>query len=340
VVDRRDQLQSTAFEKELVAQAIGGARYIPFDPKTQAFTENPAEAVFPLNLAALSPTLIESELFGHQRGAFTGALQDRKGWFETCPPHGTVFLDEIGDVEPAIQVKLLRVLQARTFTRLGDTRPRTFQGKLIAATNRDLAAEIAAGRFREDLYYRLCADQVTTPALAEQLREAPAELGLLLRAIAQRVAGEECADALATKTETWIRRHLGPDYPWPGNVRELEQCVRNVMIRGEYRPRGAVAPPPGEAGADRGAGLEPVLLASGLTAEALVQRYVTLVQAETGSYQETARRLGLDRRTVRAKLAGRAGPRRGAAGGVDGNGRGRAGRLRASPAAIPPRPGL
>ena len=109
---------------------------------------------------ALPATLVESELFGHRRGAFTGAVQDRAGWLEACPAHGTVFLDEIGELEPALQVKLLRVLQERTFHRIGDTRERRFSGKLIAATNRDLAAEIQAGRFREDLYYRLCADVI------------------------------------------------------------------------------------------------------------------------------------------------------------------------------------
>src|SRR5262249_61527665 len=110
------------------------------------------------------------ELFGHRRGAFTGAVQDRAGWLEVCPPLGTVFLDEIAEVEPAIQAKLLRVLQNRTFSRVGDTAIRRFKGKLIAATNRDLAVEIEARRFREDFYYRLCADVIETPPLAPQLR--------------------------------------------------------------------------------------------------------------------------------------------------------------------------
>jgi transcriptional regulator with PAS, ATPase and Fis domain len=101
-----------------------------------------------------------------------------------------VFLDEIGEVEPAIQVKLLRVLQTRTFQRLGDTADRRFAGKLIAATNRDLRQALAAGRFREDFYYRLCADLLVTPSLAERLRDMPGELRTLLRAIARRVAEE------------------------------------------------------------------------------------------------------------------------------------------------------
>ncbi|HET8577681.1 MAG TPA: sigma-54 factor interaction domain-containing protein, partial [Methylomirabilota bacterium] len=148
--------------KELVARAIGLARYIPFDPEREAFAEDFAGAFYALNLSALSPTLIESELFGHRRGAFTGALQDRSGWLDVCPQFGAVFLDEIGELDVAIQVKLLRVLQSRTFQRLGDTRDRTFRGKIIAATNRDLKREILTGRFREDFYYRLCSDLIST----------------------------------------------------------------------------------------------------------------------------------------------------------------------------------
>src|SRR5262249_2233744 len=161
--------------KELVAQAIGLARYIPFDAERQAFVENFAGSFYALNPSALSPTLIESELFGHRRGAFTGAVQDRAGWREGGRRLGTVFLDEIGELEPALQVKLLRVLQTRTFQRLGDTRDRRFHGKIIAATNRELATEMAAGRFRKDLYYRLCSDIVVTPALQEHLRPPPGD---------------------------------------------------------------------------------------------------------------------------------------------------------------------
>ena len=114
--------------------------------------------------------MIESELFGHRRGAFTGAVEDRSGWLETCGPHGAVFLDEIGELDAAIQVKLLRVLQSRTFQRIGETKPRRFEGKVIAATNRDLDEEIGAGRFRSDLYYRLCADVVEHAVAARAAR--------------------------------------------------------------------------------------------------------------------------------------------------------------------------
>jgi len=135
-------LRPSGTGKEIIASAIGLSRYIPFDPKTKTFAEPFTESFHPLNLSALSPTLIESELFGHRKGAFTGAVEDRAGWMETCPRLGTIFLDEIGEVDTSIQVKLLRVIQTRTFNRIGETRPRQFVGKIVAATNRDLAAEM------------------------------------------------------------------------------------------------------------------------------------------------------------------------------------------------------
>ena len=283
--------------KELVARAISLSRYIPFDPKRSAFTSDFVESFYPLNLSALSPTLVESELFGHRKGAFTGALQDHAGWLETCPPEGTVFLDEIGEVAPALQVKLLRVLQARTFQRLGETQVRTFHGKIIAATNRDLTAEIRAGRFREDFYYRLCSDQIRTPALAEQLREAPEELEPLVDYVLRQHLGAVDAPELVAGVGHWIRRHLGAGYAWPGNVRELEQCVRNLILRGSYTPAGVLATPPPD---DWNA-----LLAPGkLTAGELLARYTRHVHTQAGgNVEETARRLNVDRRTVKARLA-------------------------------------
>ena len=146
--------------KELVARAIAESRYVPFDDRRLAFADDGETVFLPINISALSPTLVESELFGHKRGAFTGAVADRRGFLETCPELGSVFLDELGDMDPAIQVKLLRVIETRTFHPVGDTAARQFRGKLIAATNRDLAQAMRKGQFREDLYYRLCSDQV------------------------------------------------------------------------------------------------------------------------------------------------------------------------------------
>ena len=137
--------------KELVAQAIALSGYIPFQQKRKQFEIDLGQAFFPLNLSALAPTLVESELFGHRRGAFTSALSDRKGFLAVCPALGTVFLDEIGDLDPAIQVKLLRVLQTRTFQPLGETKSQSFEGKIVAATNRDLATEM-----RSDASVKTC----------------------------------------------------------------------------------------------------------------------------------------------------------------------------------------
>ena len=187
------------------------------------------------------------------KGAFNGAL-DRKGWLEQCSgPDDTVFLDEIGELDEAIQVKLLRVLQDRRFVRVGETtdRPREFRGKIIAATNRDLAAAMGAGRFRQDFYYRLGDDHIETPSLAEQLTDRPQDLPEMVRFLASHVLGEHVpdadgavdvelcsreADALAGQAIAWIEGNL-KDYPWPGNFRELGQCVRNVMIRGTLSSR-------------------------------------------------------------------------------------------------------
>jgi transcriptional regulator with AAA-type ATPase domain len=282
--------------KELVARAIGLSRYVPFDPATETFKDGASGCFFALNLPALSPTLVESELFGHCKGAFTGALRDRTGWLEACPPLGTVFLDEIGEIEPAIQVKLLRVLESRTFQRLGDTADRRFSGKIIAASNRDLGLEMKRGTFREDLYYRLCSDQIATPTLRERLEDCPEELDHLLAFIARRLVGPGEAESLAREVQAWIVEHLGSDYAWPGNVRELEQCFRNVMVRKEYVPARRE---------QSAAGLESfgdAVLAGHLSVEELLRRYVSLQYARLGSYQAVARRLKLDHRTVKNRV--------------------------------------
>lgn len=280
--------------KELVARAIGMSRYLPFDPKAGRFTEDFAASFHALSISALSPTLVESELFGHRRGAFTGALEDRAGWLEICQALGTVFLDEVGDIDPPIQVKLLRVLQTRSFQRLGDTQTRHFQGKIIAATNRDLAREMQAGRFREDFYYRLCSDLIHTPTLREQLEASPDELRNLLFFIARHVIGED-AEELVAEVETWIGQNLGRSYRWPGNFRELEQCVRNVLIRKEYRP-------PRMEPAGAGEKLAQNVRDATLTVEELLRGYCTLVYSQAGTYEEAARRLQLDRRTVKGHI--------------------------------------
>jgi transcriptional regulator with AAA-type ATPase domain len=295
--------------KELVARAVGLSRYLPFDPERKRFILAPkgkltetdfTRSFYPLNLSALAPTLIESELFGHKKGSFSGAIADRTGWLEECDhygKYGTVFLDEIGELDAGIQVKLLRVLQTGRFQKLGASDDLEFRGKIIAATNRDLAAEMRAGRFREDFYYRLCADRITTPSLREQLADAPGDLHDMLRFIARKEIGEREAESLAAEVADWIGKNLGRYYPWPGNFRELEQCVRNVMIRQAYEPV------PTRAGSDDPRQeLAAAMIEGTLTAEELERRYFTLVYAQSGNYQETARRLKCNWRTLRSKI--------------------------------------
>jgi hypothetical protein len=290
--------------KELVARAIGLSAYVPFDERRKRFDAVAGSLFHPVNLAALPSALIESELFGHRRGSFTGAVEDRVGWLEVCGARGTIFLDEIGELDATLQVKLLRVLQERSFQRLGESRLRRFEGRVVAATNRDLAAEMAAGRFRSDLYYRLCADVIETPTLAEQIADDPAGLENLVLVLALRILEGEEASRLAAEVVRWIEANLGRDYPWPGNVRELEQCVRNVLVRGSYRPLKSETP--GDALAD-------AFRRGEWTADALLSAYCSHVYDLTGSYEGAARRLGLDRRTVKSRVdpalrAGRTGP--------------------------------
>jgi transcriptional regulator with AAA-type ATPase domain len=263
--------------KELAARAIAQSRFTPFRDRDLTFDES--EVFFPINISALTPTLVETELFGHRRGSFTGAIVDRKGWLETCPPAGSVFLDELGELDQSIQVKLLRVIETRTFHPVGDTVSLRFHGKLIAATNRDLATS----GFRQDLYYRLCSDQITTPSLSEQLADSPQILGDLILHMARRVVGAE-AEELAADVAHWIKDNLGDKYPWPGNYRELDQCVKNVLIRRDYKPSRTVQQ------------------TGNLTADELVSQYAATVYQQTGSYEETARILRIDRRTVKAKV--------------------------------------
>ena len=175
-----------------------------------------------LNCAALPETLLESELFGHERGAFSGAVAARKGKFEQAEG-GTLLLDEIGEMDPRLQAKLLRVIQEREVDRLGGTQPVRVDVRLLAATNRDLAAEVRAGRFREDLYFRLNVVGLHIPPL----RERPGDIPVLAAHFARRFA-----DANGMP-----RRELSPQalallalHPWPGNVRELENTLHRAVL--------------------------------------------------------------------------------------------------------------
>jgi len=197
--------------KELVARAI------------HVGSERRARKFVVTNCSAFNDNLLDSELFGHKRGAFTGAVVDKPGLFEIADT-GTFFLDEIGDMSPSLQVKVLRVLQEGTFNRVGDTDMRRVDVRIIAATNRDLAGMVATGRFREDLYYRIHVLSVTLPALRERRQDVPLLIDYFLarhRRQRPKRLGPECAARMLA-------------YPWPGNVRELEnELERLVVLAGE-----------------------------------------------------------------------------------------------------------
>ncbi len=286
--------------KELVARAIGAARYIPFDAVAGRFETTLEPDFHAINITAFSKTLVESELFGHSKGAFTGAVSDRKGWLESCGRYGCVFLDEIGELNESTQVTLLRVLQDRGFQRIGETRQRRFNGKIISATNRDLGSDMQRGHIRADFYYRLCADMVATPSLRQQIDDTPEDLFNLVRHLVGQLLGdsERATGATTQEVMAWIEENLPSDYAWPGNMRELEQCVRNIVIRGEYRPLPVMR---SASTGDLRHELGEQVAAGALTLDELQARYCSLLVAETGSYRAAAAQLAADRRTVRTR---------------------------------------
>jgi DNA-binding NtrC family response regulator len=184
------------------------------------------------------------------------------------------------------------VIQSRTFQRLGETTTRRFSGKIITATNRQLPHE----RFREDFYYRLCADTLTTPTLAEQLAGSEDELRHLVRFIAARVAGESEAETVSDEVVRAIAVSPGPDYSWPGNFRELEQCVRSVLVRGSYRPAAAAR------SGDARTRIASNVVEGNFTADEMLRNYCTLLYAKSRNYAHVADKLKIDRRTVKAKI--------------------------------------
>jgi len=203
-------LGETGTGKELVAQAI------------HRHSDRSHRALVKVNCAALPSELVASELFGHEKGAFTGALQQRIGRFEAANG-GTIFLDEIAELSPEIQVALLRVLQEREFERVGGNRTIKTDVRVIAATNKDLHHEVSVGRFRMDLFYRLNVFPIRVPALRERLEDIP----LLVDYFAGRLAGR--MEKKITRIE---RRSLSAmqQYSWPGNVRELQNVIERSVI--------------------------------------------------------------------------------------------------------------
>jgi formate hydrogenlyase transcriptional activator len=203
-------LGETGTGKELIARAL----HRRSKRATRAFVR--------VNCAAIPESLVASELFGHEKGAFTGALQRRVGRFEAADG-GTLFLDEVGELPMDTQIALLRVLQEREFERVGSNRPISIDVRVIAATNRDLAAAVASGTFRQDLFYRLNVFPIAVPPL----RERPEDIPVLLEYFVARFA----------KSSGKSIRHIGKDtlrmmreYGWPGNIRELQNVVERAVI--------------------------------------------------------------------------------------------------------------
>ena len=179
----------------------------------------------PVNCGAIPPDLLESELFGHEKGAFTGAISARQGRFELAEG-GTLFLDEIGDMPLAMQVKLLRVLQERVFERVGSNKSIKADVRIVAATHRNLETEIAEGRFREDLYYRLNVFPIEMPSLKERSEDIP----LLIKELVTRMEHEQRGSVRLTPAAMAALAH----YPWPGNVRELSNLMERLIIMFPY----------------------------------------------------------------------------------------------------------
>jgi two-component system nitrogen regulation response regulator GlnG len=288
--------------KELVARAI------------YHYSRRADRPFLALNCAAIPESLLESELFGHEKGAFTGADRQRVGKFEQCSG-GTLFLDEVGDMAPLTQTKLLRVLQEQRFERLGGTATIATDVRIIAATNRDLETVVAAGKFRRDLYYRLNVYMIELPPL----RERGGDVALLAGAFLRRSAREMGKDMTGLSPEALecLQR-----YPWPGNVRELQSVVKHALLEAtgpmivpEFLPEavraaGTRPAPPADAGTvelDRfveerlGAGSENLYAEWQAVAE---RRLLERVLRHTGGkISPAARRLGIHRATLRARLA-------------------------------------
>jgi two-component system, NtrC family, response regulator AtoC len=282
--------------KELVARAI-------YQHSRRA--DRPFLAI---NCAAIPEALLESELFGHEKGAFTGAERRRIGKFEQCSG-GTLFLDEIGDMSPATQAKVLRVLQEQRFERLGGGDTVQTDVRLLAATNKDLEKEVASGRFRRDLFFRLNVFSITLPPL----RERPGDLPLLVDYYLKRFGREldRTVHPVPEETLTALGR-----YPWPGNVRELQSVLKQALLqmRGsvllpEFLPSSVLAPAPSPAGGPDWDAFVRERVAAGsedLYAECLDrmerQLLTRVLQHTEGNQVQAARILGITRGSLRTKI--------------------------------------
>ncbi len=266
--------------KELVARAIH-------------YSSDRANRVFiGVSCGALAETLLESELFGHEKGAFTGAAAQRKGKFELADG-GTLFLDEIGDISPKLQMDLLRVLQERTFYRLGGTREVQVDVRIIAATNRDLSSAVRESQFRDDLYYRLNVINILIPPLRERREDIP----LLVHHSIERLSHELGRDVDTISDEAL---KLLIDYDWPGNVRELENAVERALITCQNSQLSArefsfISP---EGSPPRNWVVPPDLNLHDLERAAIIDA----LTRNNGNVKESANQLGIDRSTLYDKI--------------------------------------
>jgi len=243
-----------------------------------------------VDCGSLPPALIESELFGHERGAFTGATAQFKGAFERAHG-GTLFLDEIGELPLDLQPKLLRAIESRTVRRLGGGKPIPVDVRLVAATNRDLALEVQRGRFREDLYYRLAVVSLTMPPLRERLDDIPLLAVHLLRELGCDPASWLTVESLAALQS----------YDWPGNVRELRNALeRSATLMEPVAPRALAERSDEPAGAAARVDLDqPLRVGKQRAIEAFERAYVTaMLDACEGNVSECARRSGMDRMSI------------------------------------------
>ena len=275
-------LGETGTGKELVAEAIH---------KKSARRD---KQLIKLNCAALPETLLESELFGYERGAFTGAERRKVGFFEAANG-GTLFLDEIGEMPLALQAKLLRVLERKVITRVGGTQEVATDARLIAATHRDLEAEVRAGRFRQDLMFRIGGFTLVVPPL----RDRPTEIVPLAEHFARSVAAEQGRPA---PTFTDDARDALAGYTWPGNVRELKNAVERALVLAGDSIGAAELPDKLRDAAQRVRPVSPAADMRGHLAEVERAAIVAALEAEDQNQTRAARRLGLSRRALIYKM--------------------------------------
>ncbi|MDY6825538.1 MAG: sigma 54-interacting transcriptional regulator [Thermodesulfobacteriota bacterium] len=284
-------LGGTGSGKGAVAAAIGNSGYIPFDMRRNRFVESFTRFFISINLSQFPESIIESELFGHKKGAFTGANEDYNGIFSRCGLHGSILLDEIGEISLPMQIKLLQVLQERYYYPVGSRKKERFCGRVIAATNGSIDKLRHEGIFRDDFYYRLCSDVIYVPSLRERLEQDAYELDNLIAVIVKRTVGRD-APEFVKMVQDVIANRLGRRYLWPGNVRELEQCVRRVLLKKDYTGDKKILC--NDLKTELSEGLEH----GTIPVNRLIMGYCKLLYERFGTYEEVAKRTELDRRTV------------------------------------------